>query len=45
LKGQSALTFTREQLDRLEIGQELETVRWGSNRYKLPPSRLLPQKE
>ena len=45
LKGKSALAFTREQLDRLEIGQELETVRWGSSCYKLPPSRLLPQKE
>jgi hypothetical protein len=45
LKGKSALAFTREQLDRLGIGQELETVRWGSNHCKLPPSRLLPQKE
>lgn len=45
LKGQSALAFTREQLDRLEIGRELETVRWGSSCYKLPPSRLFPQKE
>jgi len=45
LKGKSALAFTREQLDRLEIGQELETVRWGSKHYKLPPSQLLPQKE
>lgn len=45
LKGKSALVFTREQLDRIEIGQELEVVRWGSNHYKLPPSQPLSQKE
>jgi transposase len=45
LKGKSAPAFIREQLDRIGIGQELETVRWGSNRYKLPPSRLLPEIE
>ena len=42
---QSALAFTREQLDRLGIGQDLQEIRWGSTRRKLPPSKLLTEKE
>jgi transposase len=42
---QSALAFTREQLDRLGIGQDLKEIRWGSTRRKLPPSKLLTEKE
>jgi transposase len=38
--GQSALQFTRSQLDRLKIGQEVTRIPWGSKRYKLPPSSL-----
>src|SRR5262245_59021443 len=38
--GQSALEFTRAQLDRLGIGAELSEIPWGSKRFKLPPSRL-----
>ncbi len=37
--GQSALQFTRAQMDRLGIGQEVLIVPWGTKRYKLPPSR------
>jgi transposase len=38
--GQSTLQFTRSQMDRLGIGQELLVLPWGTKRYKLPPSRL-----
>ena len=38
-KGQSALAFTREQLDRLEIGKDLKQINWGSKPHKLPPSK------
>ena len=44
-EGQSALAFTREQLDRLGIGKGLQEIPWGSKRHKLPPSKLLPEKE
>jgi hypothetical protein len=37
---QSALEYTRAQLDRLGIGAELSEIPWGSKRFKLPPSRL-----
>jgi transposase len=40
---QSALTFTRTQLDRLAIGKDLQVVPWGSKDYKLPPSSLPPE--
>jgi transposase len=39
-EGQSALAFTRSQLDRLGIGMDLKAVPWGSHHPKLPPSRL-----
>jgi hypothetical protein len=39
-KGVSAKAFTRQQLDRLGIGQDLEVFPWGSNKIKLPPSQL-----
>ena len=42
---QSALAFTREQLDRLGIGKDLQEIPWGSKRFKLPPSKLLLEKE
>jgi hypothetical protein len=38
--GQSALQFTRNQLDRLKIGQDVTHIPWGSRRFKLPPSSL-----
>ncbi len=38
--GQSALQFTRAQLDRLGIGQDLTEIPWGSKKFKLPPSQL-----
>jgi hypothetical protein len=38
--GQSALSFTRAQLDRLSIGADLTDIPWGSKRFKLPPPRL-----
>ncbi len=37
---QSALQFTRNQLDRLGIGADLEKIPWGSKTFTLPPSRL-----
>lgn len=43
---QSALAFTREQLDRLGIGQDLQEIPWGSKHHKLPLSELLlPEKK
>lgn len=41
-KGMTALEYTRQQLDRLEIGQELTHLVWGNKRFKLPPSSLAP---
>ena len=38
--GLSALQFTRNQMDRLGIGQEVLVVPWGTKRFKLPPSKL-----
>jgi transposase len=38
--GQSALQFTRSQMDRLGIGQELLILPWGTKKYKMPPSTL-----
>jgi transposase len=43
--GQSALEFTRNQLDRLKIGPELTRVPWGTRQPKLPPSRLPSKRE
>lgn len=40
--GQSALQFTRNQLDRLGIGADLKTIPWGSKSFKLPPSKRSP---
>jgi transposase len=36
---QPALAFTRDQLDRLGLGQELKEISWGSRRFRLPPSK------
>jgi hypothetical protein len=44
LKGESALTFTHRNLDRLKLGQELTILPWGSKKFKLPPSSLAPPK-
>jgi hypothetical protein len=38
--GQSALQYTRHQLDRLGIGADLKQIPWGSKKFKLPPSKL-----
>jgi hypothetical protein len=37
-KGMTALQYTRQQLDRLEMGQELTHLVWGNKIFKLPPS-------
>jgi transposase len=42
LQGESALSFTRRNLDRLKLGQELTILPWGNKRFKLPPSSLAP---
>ena len=42
LKGESALSFTRRNLDRLKLGQELTVLPWGSKKFKLPPPPLAP---
>ncbi len=39
-EGTSAKDFTRQQLDRLGLGQKLEVIPWGSKKVKLPPSTL-----
>ncbi len=39
-EGQSALQFTRNQLDRLHIGATVSDIPWGSKTFKLPPSKL-----
>ena len=38
--GLSALAFTRQQLDRLQLGADLKRIPWGSKSFKLPPSKL-----
>lgn len=43
--GQSALSFTRNQLDRLKLGQDLLVIPVGVKKHRLPPSRLLTEKE
>jgi ABC-type transport system substrate-binding protein len=43
-EGQRALEYVRSQMDRLGIGEEVQTLPWGSKTFKLPPSKL-PQKE
>lgn len=37
LGGLSAKQFTRQQLDRLKLGRDLQVIPWGSKRVKLPP--------
>lgn len=37
---QSALQFTRNQLDRLGIGADLQKLPWGTRNFTLPPSKL-----
>ncbi len=39
-KGQTALGFTRQQLDRLKIGQEVRQIPWGTKKFTLPESKL-----
>ncbi|NLG52243.1 MAG: IS110 family transposase, partial [Chloroflexi bacterium] len=39
-EGQSALEYTRANLDRLKLGRELTHIPWGSKQFKLPPSSL-----
>jgi transposase len=38
-EGQSPAQYVRQQLDRLELGVDLTTVRWGNRTIALPPSR------
>ncbi len=40
-EGQTALQFTRNQLDRLKIGQEVRQIPWGTKKFKLPESKLV----
>lgn len=42
---QSALAFTREQLDRLGLGADLDEISYRTRHFKLPPSRRLIEKE
>ena len=39
--GLSALQFTRDQMDRLGLGQDVLILPWGTKRFKLPPSKLV----
>ena len=43
--GVSAKDFTRQQLDRLGLGQQLAVIPWGSKKVILPPSSLTPQQQ
>ena len=38
--GMSALQFTRTQMDKLGIGQNVLVIPWGTKRFKLPPSHI-----
>jgi len=40
---QTAAAFTREQLDRLSLCQDLQKIRRGSKSIQLPPSKLIPK--
>ncbi len=43
--GQSAAAYAREQLDRLGLGSELESIHWGpTHPIALPPSKLSREK-
>ena len=42
---QSALAFTGDQMDRLSVGLELKEIHWGSKGFKLPSSKMPPEKE
>jgi transposase len=44
-KGTSPIAFTREQLDRLGIGNDLQELHLGSQVRKLPPSKRLSEKK
>jgi transposase len=44
-EGQSALAFTRNQMDRLGIGADMDVLPWGRKRFKLPPSKLLLEED
>jgi len=44
-KRQSAPAFTREQLDRLGLGKDLQKIHRGAKVFQLPPSELLIEKE
>ena len=44
-KRQPAMVFTREQLDRLGLGKDLQEIYQGSKVFKLPHSELLIEKE
>jgi len=39
-QGQSPIQFTRQQMDRLSIGKDLQVITGGSTPRKLPPSSL-----
>lgn len=41
----TALAFTRDQLDRLNVGKNLKEIPWGSKSRKLPPSKFLLERE
>jgi hypothetical protein len=41
-QGQTALEYTRQQLDHLEMGHELTHLVWGNKRHNLPLSSLAP---
>jgi hypothetical protein len=39
-EGIAVKDYVRQQMDRLGIGKDLTSVKWGSKRLKLPPSHL-----
>ena len=43
--GMSALQFTRRQMDRLGIGQEVLFLPWGTKKFRLTLSKLSSKAE
>jgi hypothetical protein len=42
-EGVGARQYVRDQLDRLDLGHELTHIPWGKKRFRLPPSRAVPE--
>ncbi len=43
-EGVGARQFVRDQFDRLGLGDDITHIPWGSKRFRLPPSRVQPDR-